>query len=251
MAGGARPGTECLQKNRRRLDRGTSCLQRSPRPGSNGLADESWSFSKTVSEYAAGVGAFFDRTTEAAGGHARSAVLSIADLIPIKPDSPVSTALLKHYVERSGSPYEIDPVPAEWQDWIVKTTRGRLGKHRGLNPYNAGLYDLRNSLGHFDVQIKAGEDGTKTYLISDIYVFGATKNDRMQRGRHGFPLGELTTWQVDALKRALPEDAYRNPGGFTERWEIKTVGKETIIYIPQQYLARHGKPFQVTGRFSR
>jgi hypothetical protein len=256
MSGGARPGTLCVENSERRIDDGTSCRRESPRPGSIGLLDaveSRWTstWSKSVGEWSSAAGNWFDRTTETAGGHSKSVILTMVDLLPFKQESPFSTALLKHYVERSGEPYTLEGIPTEWQDWIVKVTCGRPGRHRDLNPYNSGLYDLRNSLGHFDVEVRANKDGTKTYLISDTYQFGAMKNDRAQRGRHGFPLGELTPWQIVTLKRLAPEDEYKNPGGFTERWEIKTVGKETILFIPQQYLAQQGKPFKVTGSFAR
>ena len=253
MAGGTRPGTQCAENNRRGIEDGTLCRHASPPPGSTGLADHDWvsTFSKRASEFSSGVGAWFDRASETAGGHAKSVILSVVDLVPFKQNSPVSTALLKHYVERSGQPYVLEEIPKEWQDWIVKAIGGRPGRHRGLNPYNSGLYDLRNSLGHFDVEVKANKDGTKTYLISDTYQFGAMKNDKAQRGRHGFPLGELSPWETETLKRLAPADEYKNPGGFTERWEIKTVGKGTILFIPQQYLAQQGKPFKVTGSFTR
>jgi hypothetical protein len=140
---------------------------------------------------------------------------------------------------------------SEWQDWIIKATGGRPGMHRELNPYNSGLYDLRNSLGHFDVEVKANKDGTKTYVISDIYQFSFIKNDKTRRGRHGFPLGNLSYWEIVTLRQLVPNDEYTNPGGFKERWEIKSVGKETILFIPQQYLAQQGKPFKVTGSFTR
>jgi hypothetical protein len=183
-------------------------------------------------------------------GDTKSAILSMMDWLPFKEDSPFSTALLKHDVERSGDPYELKGIPPEWQEWIASATQGKVGKFRDLSPYNSGLYDLRNSLGHFDVEVKQNKDGSKTYLLSDTYQFGAMKNDTSQRGRHGFPLGQLTTTELDLLKRALPKDEYVNPGGFKEQWEVKTIGKETFLFIPQAYLAEQGKAFTVSGSFT-
>lgn len=194
---------------------------------------------------------WFNRVGETFSGHAKSVLLSLLDWLPFKQASPFSTAFLKHYVEYSGEPYTLANIPGEWQEWIIKATGGRPGMHRELNPYNSGLYDLRNSLGHFDVEVKANKDGTKTYTISDIYQFGFTKNDKTQRGRHGFPIGNLNPLEVESFRHLLPNDEYTNPGGFKERWEIKSVGKETILFIPQQYLAQQGKPFKVTGGFTR
>jgi hypothetical protein len=255
MAAGRKPGTECSHARGQRLDDGTLCRQVSPSPIPMGLpaswATEWSSFRKDVDAYTSAAGRWVDRATELVAGHSKSVLLSLIDCVPFKQASPVSTTLLKHYVERSGVPYILDPIPEEWQEWIVETTKGRPGKHRDLSPYNSGLYDLRNSLGHFDVEVQRNPDGTKTYLISDVYQFGAKKKDKAQRGRHGFPLGRLSPWQIDAIKRLLPEDEYKNPGGFKERWEVRTAGKETILFIPQQYLAEQGKPFEVTGTFAR
>jgi hypothetical protein len=196
-------------------------------------------------------GEWFHRVSDTISGHGKSVLLSLLDLVPFKKASPFSTALLKHYVERSGDPYTLVDIPREWQDWIIRTTGGRPGLHRELSPYNSGLYDLRNSLGHFDVEVKYNKDGTKTYVISDVYEFGFARNDKTQRGRHGFPLGDLSSWEISAIRKVLPEDEYTNPGGFRERWEIKIVGKETLLFIPQQFLAQQGKPFKVDGSFTR
>jgi len=185
-------------------------------------------------------------------GHAESVLLSLLDWLPFKQSSPFSTALLKHYVERSGDAYTLATIPGAWQAWIIKATGGRPGMHRNLNPYNSGLYDLRNSLGHFDVEVKINNDGTKTYAISkDSYHFGFIPNDKTQRGRHGFPLGNLGEWETATIRDYLPQNEYMNPGGFKERWEIETVNNETILFIPQKFHAKKGTLFKVTGSFTR
>ena len=169
----------------------------------------------------------------------------------MKPNSPKSTALLKHYVEKSGDLYRFDEIPSEWQDWIVKAIGKRPGIHRDLNPYNSNIFDLRNSLGHFDVKVTLLTTGKAKYEILDVYQFGFIPNDKTQKGRHGFPLGELSEVQLKAARALLPSTDYHNPGGFNERWEIKAIGKETMILIPQQVLAEQGKPFKVEGSFER
>jgi hypothetical protein len=47
----------------------------------------------------------------------------------------------------------------------------------------------------------------------------------------------------------LPDDEYRNPGGFTERWEVQRTGGKATLLSPQQFHERNGKPFRVKGRF--
>ncbi len=218
-------------------------------PGSAGIGSATLSGRAPVSAWTK-ISDWFSQTGRAASGYSKSVLLSMIDMLPIKQPSPLSTALLKHYAERTGDAYTLKAIPQEWRDWVVKATKGRSGHHKALDPYNSGLYDLRNSLGHFDVDVKINPDGSKTYVISDVYQFGFKKGDAAQRGRHGFPLGSLSGWEVAALRQLLPDDEYMNPGGFKERWEVRTVGKETILFVPQQYLAQQGTPFQVSGSFT-
>lgn len=255
MSAGRPPGHECgTTKGKRRIKDGTLCRQESPRPGPMGIEWGGYlpDFSdarKVVGEWTKAADQWVSEKTAAAAGQGKSILLTLLDVLPIKKSSPFSTALLKHYVERSGSPYELKDIPMDWQVWIEKTTKGRPGKHRDLNPYNSGIYDLRNSLGHFDVEVKANKDKTKTYIITDNYHFGYTKNDKSQRGRHGFPIGEVSEFELEIARGLLPKTEYRNRGGFKEKWEIRKSGSETVLLIPQQFLEEQGKAFRVTGTF--
>lgn len=258
MGAGRPPGPLCVTKRGSRIDEGTLCRQQSPTPGPLGIGPASSLLpdmshhSDTLSDWGRKAGKWVSDVGDSAAGHSKSLLLTVVDLLPLKEESPFSTALLKHYVERIGNAYELQNIPVPWQEWIVKATAGRAGKHADLNPYNSGLFDLRNSLGHFDVEVKPGSTSkTKKYLIFDTYQFGFIPNDKAQRGRHGFPMGSVTGWRLDAARKLLPSTEYQNPGGFKEKWEIKVVGAETILFIPQQYLAEQGKPFPVSGVFER
>lgn len=184
-------------------------------------------------------------------GHTKSMALSIIDRLPIKAASPYSTTFLKHYVEGSGAPFVLSEIPKDWQDWIVTATRGLVGAHPGLSPYNSGIYDLRNSLGHFNAHVSLNPDGSKKFAIDDVYQFGFRETDTAERGRHGFSLGDMSERQLHWLLAALPTEEFDNPGGFKEKFEVKVQGKETVLFIPQDYLAKQGKPFAVSGEFSR
>jgi hypothetical protein len=234
---------------------GTLCKQPSATPGPSGLGSSIWSgFSVAWST----AGGWIDSAVETAGragrfmsGQSKSLLLALLDQLPVKQDSPWSTVLLRHYVEGSGDPYTIDPIPTEWQDWIVKMTHGRPGSYADVNPYNSGLFDLRNSLGHFKLVVTRVHGGKTRYSISDTYEFGFKKKDKSQTGRHGFPIGDLSDSELQIARRLLPAGKYRNPGGFDETWEIRRVGKETILFIPQQFLEEQGTKFPVAGEFER
>lgn len=257
MSSGKRPGHECASKDGQRLDDGTLCRQPSPRPGPlgvdwpDGFMSELSHARDVAGHWADAAGSWLDEAQGAVAGQAKSLLLTLIDLLPFKQSSPFSTALLRHYVERSGAVYELGDIPSDWQDWIVAATGGRLGMHRALNPYNSGLFDLRNSLGHFDVEVKAEAGGKKRYVLSDVYQFDFIPHDTLQRGRHGFPIGQPAAWQLAAARRLLPTREYQNPGGFKERWEIRGGARETVILIPQEFLAGQGKAFAVHGEFVR
>jgi len=256
MGCGKKPGPDCLHRHKRKIKDGTLHPHKSPKPGVLGTSTAQAKTEATEDharpgDWSSAVKDWFNRAGEKASSNSKSFLLTLMDMVPFKESSPFATAFLKHYVERSGEPYTISSVPVPWQDWIVKATHARPGMHKDMDPYNSGLFDLRNALGHFDVEVKANEHGTRTYFISDVYEFGFKKHDKKQQGRHGFPLGNMSSWQLAALRKMLPSTEYKNPGGFKEHFEIRSIGKETILFIPQQYLAEQGKPFKVTGTFTR
>ena len=239
--------------HRPRLRDGTLSLQPSPTPTSAGIVGppapgttEGW-FSTTGSSQ-------FDWIAAAGRlvpGGAKSLLLKVTEWSMFQGIAPVSAEMLRHYVEGSGEPYVLVEVPESWQVWIAKHTGGRAGHHDDVNPYNSGLMDLRNSFGHFQVDITANSDGTKTYVMSDVYEFTYIRKDRQQRGRHGFPLGNMTETKMSMVRSLLPTAEHWNPGGFKERWEIKRIGKETFLMVPQEVLAQNGKPFKSGGSFRR
>lgn len=181
------------------------------------------------------------------GRMAKSMVLALLDRLPFKPDSRYSTALLRHYVEGSGDPVPLSELPRAWKDLIIRQTGRRVGKHKDVSSYDAGLYDMQNSLGHFDVEVVSMGGGEKQYKIHDEYKFGFRKGDR--QARHGFPLGNIGERSLSAVGAMLPAGTYRNPGGFEERWEIQRIRGENILFIPQQFLAQQGVPFEVFASF--
>jgi hypothetical protein len=105
-------------------------------------------------------------------GESKSLGLTLVNmLIGNAPERAQAVELFRHYVESQGTPYELEEIPQQWRDWIVKQTKGRPGNYKNLNPYGKGMYDLQNALGHFDVKVAKGKDGKKTY----------TRRRRLQR----------------------------------------------------------------------
>lgn len=190
----------------------------------------------------------WDDTVRGLRGNAESGLVAVvyivvSNLANLKAEWTV--ALFRHYVGASGASFEIDPVPQDWQEWII----GRVGRRPGrrvLKPYNSGIFDLRNGLGHFENTVTVG-GGSTVYQLNDRYVFGDVYT---ARDRHGFPVDALSPSQRSTLKRLLPDKVYKGRRtGFEERFELKKVGREHILYIPQPVLEDHGVPFLVTGRF--
>jgi hypothetical protein len=189
-------------------------------------------------------------------GRGRSILLWLVSKFA-KVGQPFSTALLRHYVEGTGEPFdlsEIGPIPGEWQVWIMKSTKAKIGRHH-LDPYHAKPFipDLKNALGHFDVIVSSKEgSATKVYQIEkDPYHFGFRPNDLHRTGQHGFELPHMSNAELRELEALLPTGNYHNPGGFTEGFEIRAVHGKWTVYVPQEVTARAGKPFKVTGRFER
>jgi len=69
-----------------------------------------------------------------------------------------------------------------------------------------------------------------------------------RRPIHG--VGGYSEQQLSVIKAILPSREYENAVGLKERWEIKEIGNEKYLLIPQPVLADIGKPFQVTGSFT-
>jgi hypothetical protein len=181
--------------------------------------------------------------------YGKSFLISLLDRIPFKEKSPFTTALLRHYVEASGDPVSLANIPTAWQDFIVKKTHAKPGRYKDVSGYDVGLYDLQNSLGHFDVDVTPMGGRENLYAITDTYAFGFKRGDHL--ARHGFPLQNLSDTSINLLRKILPDDIYWNPGGFQEKWEIRRGKKETILFIPQQFLAENGASFDVRGSFRR
>lgn len=173
-----------------------------------------------------------------------------------KVNKPFSSALMQHYVQGSGEPYdlkEVGPIPDEWQVFIEKETSG-IPNEYDLSAYKPKplMTDFKNSLGHFHVKVTAKVGSNlKVYEITKDYHFGFKPDDVDRQGQHGLELDGMSYDDVKELKDWLPTTKYQNPGGFSEGFEIKQVRGVWTLFIPQELLVHSGKPFQVTGQFTR
>jgi hypothetical protein len=190
-----------------------------------------------------------------APGAVKSALVWIGN--KCKVHQPFSAGLLQHYLESTGSPLdlsEIGPIPDQWQDWIAKETKGTLGRHH-LDPYHSRplISDMKNSLGHFDVIVSSNVDSRlKTYEIEKRqYHFGFKPHDRSLTGQHGFELQNWTDREVEEASYFLPVQKFHNPGGFSEKFEIKRVHLHWVLLVPYEVASQAGKPYAVHGRFQR
>jgi hypothetical protein len=164
----------------------------------------------------------------------------------------VPATLMKHYFSGNGSPFKIDIVPEEWQEWIVVKTGGKPGVYP-LDPYTKdGPYSLRHSLGHFNVTLTRTVKDT-LYTIQDYYEFGYIPNDIDGKQRHGINVSDLGWSQdrIDSVRRRLPTKKFPNPGCGEEEFKFETMRGKMYFMIPREFLIRNGKPFWVTGTFTR
>ncbi len=179
-------------------------------------------------------------------------VLSFVDsslnTLGFKQESPFASDFFTHYLAGRGDSLKVD-IPGEWKDWIISEVGDKTGTFR-LNPYDSEIFDLKNSLGYFDVEVLENEDGSKIFKLHDKYEFAFAKNDLSEKGRHGFSVGELDEETIKKLnEKFLPKRTFANPGGFEERFEIKTIGDKTYFFIPQEWLDENGYPYTIEGEF--
>lgn len=157
-----------------------------------------------------------------------------------------SIDFLKHYTYGRGAAYQLE-VPLTWQQAITARYK-KPGHYREVSPYNWGMKDIQNSLGHFDLKVVKNSNQTLAYFITDEYKFPAPKN---QRQRHGFQVPGLTDDRAAYIRtHLLPADVYTNRNGFKEKWELVKIQHEWTLFIPQPFLDDYGVNFKVSGNFT-
>jgi RHS repeat-associated protein len=164
-------------------------------------------------------------------------------------DYEMSRLFFHHYLVEGGAPLTYVP-PQPVQDMIVKHFP-KAGHYSNVSPYNWGNADLRNGLGHFNLDVVDADDGKKLYFISDRYHF-PEKDDKGKPLRHGFQIGKMSEKQADSLNAKLSLlGEYKREGGSKEQFEVAKTEKsgEYTLYLPQPLLADEGTDFESFGFF--
>lgn len=166
-------------------------------------------------------------------------------------DYDISADFLRHYMSGGGADYELAMPPA-WAETIA-AKKPRTGTFKDVSAYNWGNRDMKNSLGHFSLEVEEIAGGGKLYTVTDRYWFPFKPNDKDELGRHGFEVdffGALPQPARDTINAALKAlGTWQNPGGFQEHFEVKIIDKKWTFMIPQQFLADCGTDFNVHSSF--
>lgn len=160
-----------------------------------------------------------------------------------------SAAFLKRYMSGAGADYEL-VVPEDWQAKIAQE-RQKPGTYRDVSAYKWDIPDMKNSLGHFGLEIEPIAGGGKLYTVTDRYYFPAFVDGKAVH--HGFEVdffGLLPAGVRQSTNDALALlGEWKHPDGKPERFEIKQMGGKWTFILPQQWLADSGQDFNVRGSF--
>lgn len=164
-------------------------------------------------------------------------------------DYEMSRMILRHYLVENGVPLVYSP-PQAVRDEIARR-RPNLGHYADVNPFNWGNPDIRNGLGHFNLDVIETGPGKKLYFVTDRYEF-PDKDEKGKTVRHGFQVGKLTEERAKMLNQKLEAfGKYERESGYKERFELVKTEKngEYTLYVPQRLLADRGVDFESIGIF--
>ena len=164
-------------------------------------------------------------------------------------DYEISADFLRHYMSQRGADFEL-VVPGDWQHKIAEKKK-RAGTYHDVSAYDWGIPDMKNSLGHFDLEIEEIAGGGKLYTVTDRYHFPAFVDGKAVH--HGFEVdffGDLPAEVRQTTNDALAQlGQWKHPDGTLERFEIKQLGGKWTFVVPQPWLVDSGVDFNVRGSF--
>lgn len=163
-------------------------------------------------------------------------------------DYDLAKGMLHHYFTENGSPRIYQPAEPV-QDAIAKRYPAP-GQYRNVSGYQKwATSDIRNGLGHFNLDVVRTEDGKLLYFVTDRYEFPDTANGKPVD--HGFQVGKISPTTADMVRKMLPKAEFERASGRKDRFELRkdpATGEHTL-FIPQGLLADHGTDFESMGVF--
>ena len=164
-------------------------------------------------------------------------------------DYELSREMLRQYLTGDGDPLVYTP-PEPVQKAIRKKfpRPGSWKEVNGFAPW--GTPDLRNGIGHFNLDVVAGSDGDLIYVVSDRYEFPDRAGGKQVE--HGFQVGRPSQATVDRLNSLFSTVDFKRASGAKEKFELRkdAMSGEYTFIIPQSLLADHGRDFESLGLFT-
>jgi hypothetical protein len=165
-------------------------------------------------------------------------------------DYELAQTMLRHYVTGDGEPLVYVP-PQPVQDAIAKRFQ-KPGHYRDVSGFEKwSTPDIRNGLGHFNLDVVPQPDGTRLYVITDRYEFPNKASGRTVE--HGFQVGKLSKGVADTANSFLSSFKFtRDTGAPDNKFELRkdpATGEYTFL-IPQSLIVDHGTDFESMGIFT-
>lgn len=182
-------------------------------------------------------------------------VIAASDIasVLLQKDYKMSRLFLYHYLTANGAPLVYTPPLPVCEE--ISKRRPRPGHYTNIDSYRWGNADIRNGLGHFNLDVVDAGVGKKLYFIADRYRF-PERDDKGKEVRHGFQIGKLSKERADALNAKLAKlGVYKRAGGGAKFGNEKFVVEKSeengdyTLYVPQRLLADHGVDYESMGVF--
>jgi hypothetical protein len=163
-------------------------------------------------------------------------------------DYDLSRMMLRHYMTGDGEPLVYEPTEA-----VQKAIREQFkmpGHYKDVSGYGKwATPDIRNGLGHFDLDVIDGGDRSLVYAITDRYRFPDSAKGKQVE--HGFQIGKPSKETVDQLNSWFTSMEFTRASGSKEKFELRrdpATGDYTF-FVPQSLLANNGTDFESMGLF--
>jgi hypothetical protein len=164
-------------------------------------------------------------------------------------DYDVSRMMLRHFMTGDGEPLVYVP-PRAVQEAIAKRfpVPGRYREVSGYQKWSTP--DIRNGIGHFNLDVIADDKGGRLYVITDRYEFPDKARGRMVE--HGFQVGKPSKKVVDKVNGWLSALEFtRESGAADNRFELRKdpASGEYTFFVPQRLIIDNGVDFESMGVF--